>query len=1163
MNLNSLASMRISLSLIIALLFSLSTEGQHISQFQSLGRGTQSENLVMPSSHSFQVIIQKGDNLTDGSLMPAFIDYSGFMQKGSNPDSAWLCVNSEDNIGAVVILELYNDPRSGLWDIVSSGRLLNLGPMGGTSKNCSGQVMPWGTFISCEETVAGVDANGDGLPDWGWCMEIDPKTRKVLDYDGDGVGDKLWEMGRMYHENIAIASDLKTVYFGDDREHSGFVYKFICDNPTKLNIGDVYVMQRTNADSATWIKLNNKDKASQQHLAALANLAGATNFEGVEDLEIRSDGRVFFSSKFHGAVYSFLEHGTGVHQLDTFAGTGGKKYILNVGGGNMDTVLFRTGADNMAFDNLDNLWLLQDELHMADSNYTWVFGKNHTKQNPDVRIFKRTAKGAEPSGISFTPNNNFLFMSVMHPDSTNNQSQIDMSKVSHKFDRDACVAIGRKEAFKPRPAIVANPSNNLCINESAHLSVWGKHLFTFQWYRNGVLMLGETDTFIVVNQDADFYCQLNGLAGSAYSDTISIRFHAKPNISLNLSGTGVFCADTFNTINALSNPNYSYTWRRNSADIGGQTSSSLQVITNGNYDAIISNLGCRDTSSIIPITVNPLPTAQFSSSSNSACIGDSILLSNSVHVNGNNYQWLRNGSSITSANSQTYYTKQNGLFSLRIIDINSCKNTSTSKTIIINPLPDPSINRSRDTSICEGLNLNMMALTSGLTYQWLRNNAPISGASQQSYGASSPGNYSLRVHDINNCIDTSEAIILGIDSVPSNTLSASSSLNLCPGDSVILSGTNRNWIDYQWFNGLNPITGETGFSYKTFAAGNFKLELVNQNNFNCKSSSQTLVVTQNTPPTIFLDTIGSTAFCEGDSVILAANSGSNGRWQWYRSGIAISSPADSTLIIFSSGNYSSSFYDNSNCMDSISHTSVIVNTLPNASTSPSGIINVCPGDSSQVIAINNGQKYQWYKDGSRLIGDTSVMLNLKIPGQYHVEVRNMNDCTAASPIVSFYHDSIPAPNISKVNNNLYSSKGRFYQWFRNDSLLVGYNARSITAPISGKYSVEVTDSLTGCKSISEGYDFIYSGLLTFSNGEIKIFPNPSRGSIFLQTRLGYNRATLEMINNLGQVVLKKEFAPSKSGIMAEVNFDHLSNGVYTIKFRLDSKTHIQRLNLVR
>ena len=78
-------------------------------------------------------------------------------------------------------------------------------------------------------------------------------------------------------------------------------------------------------------------------------------------------------------------------------------------GSSVTSVPWGNGNDNLAFDNDGNLWVMQD----GGDFYIWVVKNGHTQASPDVEIFGITPAGAEPTGITFTPDNKYLFMSVL------------------------------------------------------------------------------------------------------------------------------------------------------------------------------------------------------------------------------------------------------------------------------------------------------------------------------------------------------------------------------------------------------------------------------------------------------------------------------------------------------------------------------------------------------------------------------------------------------------------------------------------------------------------------------------------------------------------------------------------------------------------------------
>ena len=418
--------------------------GQHISNFTSVVPGTQTTDLILPSTHSFQYIIEEDDILTEGGLLPARPDFTGYVPINGSSTKGFLSINSEDSPGGVTILDIEWDFVNGKW-ITTMSEAVDFSPIG-TIQNCGGTITPWGTVLTCQEALPGATL-ASGYKEYGWVIEIDPITKLTT---------WLYDIGNGKHENATFARmqtapsrydsvSKRVLYWGEDRGN-GSVYKYVANNPEDLTNGTLYVLQADiNTGTGQWINLNNTTPSDCNSTRTQAMNAGASLFQGVEDIEVSPiNGMIYFAVKNEASIFRFRDD-------DFYAGGTISNFEVFVGGSPTTQYSINgiheacgTGNDNLAFDDKGNLWVLQD----GSRNHIWVIDSSHSSTNSQVRLFARTPNGCEPTGITFTPDNKFIFLSIMHPLATNNAtSQPDAFGIPRTFNNDVVIAISLNENF--------------------------------------------------------------------------------------------------------------------------------------------------------------------------------------------------------------------------------------------------------------------------------------------------------------------------------------------------------------------------------------------------------------------------------------------------------------------------------------------------------------------------------------------------------------------------------------------------------------------------------------------------------------------------------------------------------------------------------------------
>lgn len=145
-----------------------------------------------------------------------------------------------------------------------------------------------------------------------------------------------------------------------------------------------------------------------------------------------------------------------------------------------------------------------------------------------------------------------------------------------------------------------------------------------------------------------------------------------------------------------------------------------------------------------------------------------------------------------------------------------------------------------------------------------------------------------------------------------------------------------------------------------------------------------------------------------------------------------------------------------------------------------GTGRACVGDSIQLNANSAfGLKYQWYRNGVRLVSDTLQSYKVGVTGTYTVVITDTNRCTAISPYQRLYINPKPDTSLTFSTSKplctgdslivcVPNKPFQTYQWSRNGSLIAGASSCD-TIGNGGSYRVYITDTLNHCTDSSRAF----------------------------------------------------------------------------------------------
>ncbi|MDP1746651.1 MAG: PKD domain-containing protein, partial [Bacteroidota bacterium] len=486
---------------------------------------------------------------------------------------------------------------------------------------------------------------------------------------------------------------------------------------------------------------------------------------------------------------------------------------------------------------------------------------------------------------------------------------------------------------------------------------------------------------------------------------------------------------------------YTYLWSN------GQTSSSIGVLTAGNYSVTTTDAkGCIATTSI-SIIQPAMALASTTTQNNVSCYGGSNGLASVIATGGTppyTYLWS-NGPTSSSATGLI-----TGNYAVTVTDFKGC--TTTASVSISQPTAPLTSSTSQINVSCFGeSNGSASAIPAGgtlpYTYLWSNGQTAVTATGLIA------GNYSITTTDTNGCTIIANLSI----SEPAILTATATQTNICTGTSnglaaVSVSG-GTSPFSYLWSD------GQTSSSATGLSVGNYSVTTTDVNG--CTTMASVAITLF---PAIFSTTSQTNVLCYGDnngSASIIPSGGTSPFTYLWNNGQSTSSLTGLTAPMTIGVTVSDANGCTTTASFSISQPAAALSAVPSQTN-----VSCFGGNNGSASVTASGgtasYTYQWNT------GQTQFQISNLISQTYTVIVTDTNGCMATTS-VSITQPPTPISSITSQSNlscfgdsngsaSVVASGGispYTYLWSN------GQTSSSVTGLTSGSYSITTTD-VNGC-----------------------------------------------------------------------------------------------------